>query len=305
MFYHRYKPDHRPKQKGREEHMAFVSFIAEGRTSYGIVRPDGVFDLGRRLGAALPDLRSFLTVLSGSGLDVRIATPKITDYATGQFTYLPIIPNPSKILCVGLNYEDHRVETGRKKADYPTLFTRFADTLTAHQTPMLLPASSSAFDYEGELAVIIGKHGFHVPEDQAMDIVAGFSVFNDGSIRDWQRHTNQFTPGKNFPSTAGFGPALITKEEAGPLAQKSLQTHLNGQLVQSAHLGDMIFSISQVIAYITAFTALSPGDIIATGTPGGVGFMREPPLFMRHGDSVTVTIEGIGTLTNTIESAGT
>jgi 2-keto-4-pentenoate hydratase/2-oxohepta-3-ene-1,7-dioic acid hydratase in catechol pathway len=282
--------------------MAFVSFIAEGRSTYGIARPDGVFDLGRHLGAAFPDLRSFLTAQS-RGLIASLPEPLTTDYATGQFTYLPIIPNPSKILCVGLNYEDHRVETGRKKADYPTLFTRFADTLTGHQTPMLLPAVSSAFDYEGELTVIIGKHGFHVPEDQALDIVAGYSIFNDGSIRDWQRHTAQFTPGKNFPATAGFGPALVTKEEAGSLSQKSLQTHLNGQLVQSAHLGDMIFSIAQVIAYITAFTALSPGDVIATGTPGGVGFTREPPLFMRHGDTVTITIEGIGTLTNTLQSA--
>jgi 2-keto-4-pentenoate hydratase/2-oxohepta-3-ene-1,7-dioic acid hydratase in catechol pathway len=282
--------------------MAFVSFIAEGRTTYGIARPDGVFDLGRRIGATLPDLRSLLTAQS-LGLATSLPAPTTTDYATGQFTYLPILPNPSKILCVGLNYEEHRVETGRKKADYPTLFTRFADTLTGHQTPMLLPASSSAFDYEGELAVIIGKHGFHVPEDKAMDIVAGYSLFNDGSIRDWQRHTAQFTPGKNFPATAGFGPCLITPDEAGPLEQKSLQTHLNGQLVQSAHLGDMIFSIAQVIAYITAFTALSPGDVIATGTPGGVGFTREPPLYMRSGDTVTITIEGIGTLTNTIQQA--
>jgi 2-keto-4-pentenoate hydratase/2-oxohepta-3-ene-1,7-dioic acid hydratase in catechol pathway len=284
--------------------MAFVSFIAEGRATYGIARPDGVFDLGLRIGAALPDLRSLLTA-QGLGLLAPLPTPTTTDYATGQFTYLPILPNPSKILCVGLNYEEHRVETGRKKMDYPTLFTRFADTLTAHQAPMLLPSNSTSFDYEGELAVIIGKHGRNVPADQAMDLVAGYSVFNDGSIRDWQRHTNQFTPGKNFPATAGFGPALVTKNEAGPLAQKSIQTHLNGQLVQSAHLGDMIFFIPEIIAYITAFTQLSPGDIIATGTPGGVGFMREPPLYMRHGDTVTVTIEGIGTLTNSIESAAT
>jgi 2-keto-4-pentenoate hydratase/2-oxohepta-3-ene-1,7-dioic acid hydratase in catechol pathway len=282
--------------------MAYVSFIAEGRTTYGIARPDGVFDLGRHLGAAFPDLRSLLTAQS-LGRIAALPAPTTTDYATGQFTYLPILPNPSKILCVGLNYEDHRVETGRKKMDYPTLFTRFPDTLTGHNTPMLLPSNSTSFDYEGELAVIIGKHGHHVPEEQALDLIAGYSVFNDGSIRDWQRHTNQFTPGKNFPSTAGFGPSLITPDEAGDLPGKSIQTHLNGQLVQSAHLGDMIFSIAKIIAYITAFTPLSPGDVIATGTPGGVGFMREPPLFLRPGDTVTVTIAGIGTLTNTIQSA--
>ena len=282
--------------------MSYVSFTAEGRATYGIARHNGVFDLGRHIGAAFPDLRSFLTAQS-HGRIASLPEPLTTDYATGQFTYLPLIPNPSKILCVGLNYEDHRLETGRKKMDYPTIFTRFADTLAAHQSPMLLPAVSTSFDYEGELAVIIGKHGFHVPEENALDIVAGYSLFNDGSIRDWQRHTNQFTPGKNFPATAGFGPTLVTKEEAGPLAQKSIQTHLNDQQVQSAHLGDMIFSIAKVIAYITAFTALSPGDVIATGTPGGVGFTREPPLYMKGGDTVTVTIEDICTLTNTIHPA--
>lgn len=280
--------------------MSYISFIAEGRASYGIARPDGVFDLGPHIGAAFPDLRSFLTAQS-RGLITSIPAATSTTYASGQFTYLPILPNPSKILCVGLNYEDHRLETGRKKADHPTLFTRFADTLTGHQTSMLLPSNSTAFDYEGELAVIIGKPGRHLSPENALSIVAGYSVFNDGSIRDWQRHTNQFTPGKNFPATAGFGPTLVTVEEAGALAEKSIQTHLNGQLVQSAHLGDMTFSLPEIIAYITAFTTLHPGDVIATGTPGGVGFTREPPLYMKSGDTVTVTIEGIGTLTNSIQ----
>lgn len=282
--------------------MAFISFSAEGRTSYGIARPNGVFDLGRRIGSILPDLRSLLTA-QGLGLLAPLPAPTITDYATGQFTYLPILPNPSKILCVGLNYEEHRSETGRPVAKYPTIFTRFADTLTGHNTPMLLPTNSTEFDYEGELAVIIGKSGHHVPEDKALDLVAGYSLFNDGSIRDWQRHTNQFTPGKNFPATAGFGPALITPEEAGSLGHNAIQTHLNGQLVQSAHLDDMIFSVPRIIAYLSGFARLSPGDIIATGTPGGVGFTREPPLYMRAGDRVTVTIEAIGTLTNSIELA--
>jgi 2-keto-4-pentenoate hydratase/2-oxohepta-3-ene-1,7-dioic acid hydratase in catechol pathway len=284
--------------------MAFITFKAEGRTSYGIARPDGVFDLGRRIGSVLPDLRSLLTA-QGLGLLAPLLRPTITDYATGEFTYLPVLPNPSKIFCIGLNYEEHRVETGRPNAKYPTIFTRFADTLTAHDSPMLLPSNSSAFDYEGELAVIIGKAGFHVPEDQAAQLIGGYSIFNDGSIRDWQSHTNQFTPGKNFPATGGFGPALITPEEAGPLDHKAIQTHLNGQLVQSAHLDDMIFSIPRILSYLSGFTRLSPGDIIATGTPGGVGFKRDPPLFMRHGDRIVVTIEGIGTLANTIEAAAT
>ena len=190
--------------------MAYVSFIAEGRNTYGIARPDGVFDLGRHIGAAFPDLRSFLTAKS-LGRIAALPNPLTTDYATGQFIYLPIIPNPSKILCVGLNYQDHLAETGRRPADYPTLFTRFADTLAGHQTPMLLPSVSSSFDYEGELAVVIGKHGFHLPEDRALDIVAGYSLFNDGSIRDWQRHTNQLPPAKTSPPLPRSAPPSSPK----------------------------------------------------------------------------------------------
>ncbi|MGC9198012.1 MAG: fumarylacetoacetate hydrolase family protein [Acidobacteriaceae bacterium] len=282
--------------------MAFVSFRAEGRAGYGIARPDGVFDLSGRIGSVLPDLRSWLTAQS-LGLLAPPPEPTTTDYAHGEFTYLPVLPNPSKIICVGLNYEEHRVETHRPVATHPTLFTRWADTLTGHNCPMILPSNSSSFDFEGELAVIIGKPGRHVPEDRAMELVAGYSLFNDGSIRDWQLHNAQYTPGKNFPSTAGFGPELLTPLEVGSLPEKAIQTHLNGNLVQSGHLGDMIFSIPRILAYITAFTTLSPGDVIATGTPGGVGFKREPPLFMRHGDTVTISIEGIGTLTNSIQRA--
>ncbi len=282
--------------------MAYVTFRAEGRTSYGIARPDGVFDLGVRVGSILPDLRSLLTAQS-LGLLAPLPAPTSTDYAGGEFTYLPVLPNPAKIICVGLNYEEHRLETQRPVASHPTLFTRWADTLTGHNSPMMLPSNSSSFDFEGELAVIIGKPGRHVPEDRAMDLVAGYSLLNDGSVRDWQLHNSQYTPGKNFPRTAGFGPEMLTPEEAGDLPGKAIQTHLNGELVQSGHLGDMIFSIPRILAYITAFTELVPGDVIATGTPGGVGFKREPPLFMRHGDTVTITIEGIGTLTNPIQQA--
>jgi 2-keto-4-pentenoate hydratase/2-oxohepta-3-ene-1,7-dioic acid hydratase in catechol pathway len=284
--------------------MAFITFKAEGRVSYGIVREDGVFDLGRRIGAVLPDLKSLLTAQS-LGLLGSLPEATVTDYAAGEFTYLPVIPNPAKILCIGINYEEHRRETGRPEVAHPTIFTRFSDTLTGHESPMVLPVNSSAFDYEGELAVVIGKAGFQVSEDEAMQLVGGYSVFNDGSLRDWQRHTPQFIPGKNFPNTGGFGPALVTPEEAGPLADKKIETRLNGEVKQSAKLSDMIFSVPRILSYISGFTRLSPGDIIATGTPGGVGFKHEPPLYMRQGDRVAVTVEGIGTLINTIESATT
>ncbi|MDP9051203.1 MAG: fumarylacetoacetate hydrolase family protein [Acidobacteriota bacterium] len=280
--------------------MAFVSFKAEGRISYGVAREDGVFDLGRRLGMVLPDLKSFLTA-QGLGILGTVPQATATDYAAGEFTYLPVIPNPSKILCVGLNYVEHRRETGRASTEHPAIFTRFADTLTAHESAILLPPNSSALDYEGELAVVICKSAFRVSESEAMSVVGGYSVFNDGSVRDWQHHTHQFIPGKNFPRTGAFGPALVPPAEAGVLADKRIETRLAGVSMQLAQLGDMIFSIPKIISYISQFTRLSPGDVIATGTPGGVGVKREPPVFMKAGDRVEVSIEGIGRLTNTIE----
>jgi 2-keto-4-pentenoate hydratase/2-oxohepta-3-ene-1,7-dioic acid hydratase in catechol pathway len=280
--------------------MAFITFKADNRISYGVVRADGVFDLSCRIGTVLPDLKSFLTA-QGLGILGNIPKATVTDYAVGEFTYSPVIPNPAKILCVGLNYDEHRRETGRAETEHPAIFTRFADTLIGHHSPIVLPGNSSALDYEGELAVVIGRSGFHVREDEALSLVAGYSVFNDATLRDWQRHTHQFTPGKNFPHTGAFGPTLITPEEAGPLEDKRIETRVNGATMQSAKLGDMIFSIPRIIAYLSGFTRLSPGDVIATGTPGGVGFKREPQVFLRQGDQVDVTVEGIGTLINTVE----
>lgn len=281
--------------------MAFVTFSAQGRSSYGILRDDGVFDLGARIGSVLPDLKSLLRA-RGLGLLKGIPAANSTDYAAGEFSYQPVIPNPAKILCVGLNYQAHRKETGRAATEHPAIFTRFSDTLIGHEAPIHLPSVSTSLDFEGELAVVIGKECFQVDEDRAMEYVGGYSVFQDASIRDWQHHTHQFIPGKNFPNTGGFGPALITPEEAGPLAGKAIETRLNGQIMQSAHLDDMIFPVPAIITYLSKFTRLSPGDVIATGTPGGVGVKREPPLFMKAGDRVDVTVEGIGTLLNPVIS---
>lgn len=279
--------------------MAFVTFNAEGRTSYGISHEDGVFDLGARIGNFLPDLRSFLAA-KALGIFQSVPTPDVTDYAAGEFAYLPVIPNPAKILCVGLNYDEHRRETGRPETIHPSIFTRFADTLIGHGASILLPSNSRALDYEGELAVVIGAPGFRLSEDNALSIVGGYTVFNDGTIRDWQHHTHQFIPGKNFPRTGALGPALLTPEEAGPLTERRIETQVNGVTMQSAKLCDMIFSIAQIIAYVSGFTRLSAGDIIATGTPGGVGFKRNPQVFLKAGDLVSVTVEGIGTLQNTV-----
>jgi 2-keto-4-pentenoate hydratase/2-oxohepta-3-ene-1,7-dioic acid hydratase in catechol pathway len=280
--------------------MAFITFQAENRISYGVVREDGVFDLGRRIGTVLPDLKSFLAA-RGLGILGNVPKAAVTDYATSEFTYAPVIPNPAKILCVGLNYDEHRRETGRTPTKHPAIFTRFADTLIGQHSPIVLPVNSSALDWEGELAVVMGKSAFRVSEDEALNFIAGYSVFNDATVRDWQHHTHQFTPGKNFPGTGAFGPALITPQEVGPLEEKRIETRVNGAIMQSAKLGDMIFSVAQIVAYLSGFTRLSPGDVIATGTPGGVGFKRDPQIFLRAGDRVNVTVEGIGALVNTVE----
>ncbi len=222
-------------------------------------------------------------------------------YNLDEISFLPLIPNPSKILCVGLNYKSHREETGLGKGStYPVIFTRFSDTLVAQGEPIILPSASSKLDYEGELALVIGKAGCAISEKDAFDYIAGYSCFNDASVRDWQRHASQYTPGKNFPATGGFGPYLVTPDEIDNLQEQHVSTRLNGETVQDQPISDLIFPIPYLINYISSFTPLLPGDVIVTGTPGGVGAARKPPLWMRSGDTVEVTIGQIGTLSNTV-----
>ncbi len=212
----------------------------------------------------------------------------------------PLIPNPGKILCVGLNYENHRKETGRAVVENPTIFTRFADSQTGHRADIVMPLESDRLDYEGELAVVIGRGGRRIPAARALDHVAGFSCYNDGSVRDWQNHTIQFTPGKNWPETGAFGPWLVTPDEFGAIGPQRIRTRLNGEVMQDAVLADMIFPVARLIEYISTFTPLSPGDVIVSGTPGGVGAKRNPPVFMKPGDTVEIEIDGIGILSNGI-----
>jgi 2-keto-4-pentenoate hydratase/2-oxohepta-3-ene-1,7-dioic acid hydratase in catechol pathway len=278
--------------------MRFVSFTTNHRSSYGVAVQGGVYDLGARVGAIAPDLKAYLTAVAlGFSPRSRIGD---ADFAFGEFTYAPVIPNPQKILCVGLNYKEHRKETGRAEAAHPAIFMRFADTLIGHGASILLPNLSSALDYEGELAIVIGRSAFRIDESEALNHIAGYACFNDATLRDWQRHTHQFTPGKNFPGTGPLGPALVTPDEVGDFNSRRLETKLNGKVVQKATLGEMLFSPARIIAYVSAFTPLQPGDVIATGTPGGVGFKRNPQLFMRPGDEVEVVIEGIGALKNLV-----
>jgi 2-keto-4-pentenoate hydratase/2-oxohepta-3-ene-1,7-dioic acid hydratase in catechol pathway len=216
-------------------------------------------------------------------------------------TYLPPIPDPDKIICIGLNYLSHILEGGREVPKYPTIFTRFANSQVGHGQPIIRPKSSITLDFEGELAVVVGKRARHVAEADAMPYVAGYSCYNDGSVREWQRHTSQFTPGKNFPSTGGFGPYLVTPDEAGDIGKATkLICRLNGEVMQSATLDDLVFGIPALIAYCSAFTVLEPGDVIITGTTGGVGAYRKPPVWMKPGDVVEVEVSGVGTLRNPV-----
>ena len=263
-------------------------------------RPDGTPSFGRLDGDAIIELTG------APSLKAALATGNLASLTEGErhnrndIVLLPVIPDPAKILCVGLNYAEHVKETGREQKEHPAIFVRYADSLVADGQPMVKPSVTTRFDYEGELAVIIGKPAHKVARADAMAHVAGYACFNDGSARDWQRHNIQFTPGKTFPATGGFGPALVTPDEAGDLNAQRVQTRLNGELVQDQPISDMIWDIATVIEYISAFTPLAPGDVIATGTPGGVGDKRQPPLYMKAGDKVEISIGVIGTLTNRI-----
>ena len=213
---------------------------------------------------------------------------------------LPLIPNPDKILCVGLNYATHVAETGREQKDHPAIFTRWADTLVADGDPVVRPTESTRFDYEGELAVIIGRGGRRIRREDAMAHVAGYSIFNDVSVRDWQRHNIQFTPGKNFPATGAFGPEMVARDAIADIAGQRVQTRVNGELVQDQPVSDMIWDIPTIIEYCSTFTELAPGDVIASGTPGGVGDKRTPPLYLKAGDQVEVSVGEIGRLHNRV-----
>ena len=219
----------------------------------------------------------------------------------GKAKYLPPFPTPPKIICVGLNYRDHSAESGFKQPDYPTLFTRFATSLVAHGAPVVRPKASDKFDYEGELVAVIGQGGRHIARENALDHVAGYSIFNDVSVRDYQFKTPQWTVGKNFDGTGPFGPVFVTADEL-PAGAKGLRilTRLNGQIMQDGNTDDMVFDVATLIATISEAITLEAGDIIVTGTPAGVGQSRKPPVFMKAGDRVEVEIEKIGTLSNPI-----
>ncbi|MEX1166187.1 MAG: fumarylacetoacetate hydrolase family protein [Hydrogenophaga sp.] len=283
--------------------MKLLSFELNGRETWGAVVGDGVVDLGRRIPgcASLADY-----IASGRYLeaekDVQGLTP---DAPLAGLAYLPVIPRPEKIVCAVRNYMDHHQEVlaagmQRELSEEPPIFLRVWRSQVAHSRPIVRPRVSETLDWEGELAVIIGKPGRDIPEGKAYEHIAGYSIYNDGSVREWQFHAKQIASGKNFESTGGFGPWMVTADEIAPGRELKLAVRLNGEVVQNSHTGLMIFSIPKLIAYASTIFTLVPGDVIITGTPAGVGWSRKPQRFMKPGDVCEVEIEGIGTLVNPV-----
>jgi 2-keto-4-pentenoate hydratase/2-oxohepta-3-ene-1,7-dioic acid hydratase in catechol pathway len=280
--------------------MRFVSFEHQGKASYGVWEDESSWwQAPADFQARLPDLKAVIAAHQLDALQEAARSAGQLRQAS-ECPLLPVIPNPGKVFCVGLNYKSHVSEMKRADSDYPAIFTRFADTLTAHGAPLEKPVATTRFDFEGELAVIIGRGGRSIARADAFDHIAGYACFNDGTARDWQRHTHQWTPGKNFPATGPLGPFMATRQAIADVNALTLQTRLNGQVMQQASVADLIFTIPVIIEYLSAFTALSPGDVIATGTPGGVGDKREPPVYMSAGDVIEIQISGLGTLRNVV-----
>jgi len=286
--------------------MRFVSFEISARPSYGVVVLEGIVDLGRRIGTRYPTLADLIGANNLAYAVEVVNSP--ADYPLDAVKMLPVIPNPKHVFCVALNYHDHfqEVSTGveREAPAYPAVFLRAADSLAGHRQPIIRPKVSKQLDYEGELAVIIGKRGRHIPPADALDYIAGYSCFNDASVRDWQKHTKQATPGKNFFSTGALGPWLLTKDEIPNPHDLAIATRLNGAIMQNSRTSGMLFNIPTFMAYVSAILPLEPGDVLATGTPSGVGYSRQPPVFLVPGDVVEVEIERVGTLINTIADEG-
>ncbi len=282
--------------------MRFITFRDGRRSGLGVLSAD------QRINGLLESDAGYpggLHALIGRGHEALVAAhhalaagPRIDAAA---ITYLPPLPTPGKIICVGLNYADHSAESGFKQPDYPTLFGRFTSSLIGHHCPMIRPRVSTQLDYEGEVVAVIGRGGRHIAKSASLSHVAGYSIFNEGSIRDYQYKAPQWTMGKNFDGTGAFGPAFVTADEVPPgMKGRILETRLNGQVVQHTSTDDMVFDVATLVSIISEAITLDPGDLIVTGTPAGVGMARKPPLFMKPGDICEVEVEGLGILVNTV-----
>jgi 2-keto-4-pentenoate hydratase/2-oxohepta-3-ene-1,7-dioic acid hydratase in catechol pathway len=273
--------------------MKLASYIADGAEAFGVVRDDGVITMNNRFGGHAMNLRE---ALDGDLLP-RIAEAARTgsiDHKLADIKLLPVIPNPDKIACAGINYRSHASETGREIPKQPSMFLRLSNTLVGHEGEMIRPTVSNNFDFEGELAIVIGRGGRHIAKERALEHVAGYTCFVDGSVRDYQKFS--VTSGKNFPGTGPLGPWMVTTDEIPDPTRLTLMTRLNGTEMQRSGTDLLIYSIPHIIAFCSDFTTLVPGDVIATGTPEGVGHRRNPQLWMKPGDVLEVEITGIGTL---------
>ena len=277
--------------------MKLASYAVDGRKAFGAVIGDAVVTLNERLDGRYPGLRQALAACALADLK-KAAEAAPPDHKLADVKLLPPIPDPEKILCAGINYRSHAAETGRDLPKQPSMFIRLANTLTGHEGELIRPSVSQSFDFEGELALVIGRAGRHIPVEQALDHVAGYTCFVDGSVRDYQKIS--VSSGKNFPGTGPLGPWIVTTDEIPDPKRLTLVTRLNGQEVQRSGTDLLIYSVPQIIAFCSDFTPLAPGDIIATGTPEGVGHRRSPPLWMKAGDVLEVEISGIGTLCNRV-----
>jgi 2-keto-4-pentenoate hydratase/2-oxohepta-3-ene-1,7-dioic acid hydratase in catechol pathway len=285
--------------------LKFTTFRAGHETRLGIVDGDAVIDINRADPGVPADIRAALL----AGIDLTAAARAVLAQGRGerlplaQLALAPLLPQPGKTICLGLNYYDHAAESGREKPVYPWFFLRASSSLLAHGDASPRPSVSEKLDYEAEVAVIIGKNtGRHVKQENALDYVYGYSCFNDISVRDFQKRTPQWTIGKNFDKTGAFGPVLVTADElpAGAAGLR-IQSRLNGVVMQDANTTDMIWNVAETISLLTECMTLEPGDVIIMGTPAGVGQSRTPPVWMKHGDKIEIEIEKIGLLVNTIE----
>lgn len=281
--------------------MNYLSFTTPtGADTWGVSVDGSVLDLGpsgKNLEASLHD-----AVVSGRfGALTEQDIEGAPIHAEADITFLPALRSPGKIICIGVNYKTHQDESGKTGQTAPTVFTRFADTQMGHLQPAVKPASTAKYDYEGEMALVIGKEAWRVPPEEAFDHIAGYANYNDFSVRDWQKAASQWIPGKNFPATGGFGPYLVPADEVGDVDALTLETRVNGEVRQRASVADLYFDIPTLINYVTGFTKLAPGDVIVTGTPGGVGLFWGEGGLLNSGDVVEVEITGLGTLRNVVE----
>jgi 2-keto-4-pentenoate hydratase/2-oxohepta-3-ene-1,7-dioic acid hydratase in catechol pathway len=275
--------------------MRCTSFLVDGEARYGVIIDDKVYAASDALYQRYPDLRSLLAADALAELEGGLC-----DGPVDAVRYLPVIALPRKIFCVGVNYRPHIEEMGREVPDYPVVFVRTANSLVGHGEAVVRPRVSEQYDFEGELAVVIGRRARYVRREDALGVIAGVSPFLDGSVRDWQRHTMQFTAGKNFPASGAVGPALVTLDELGPLQEIELTTRVSGERMQHGRIADLVFDIPRLIEYCSTFAELEPGDIIATGTPGGVGAARKPPRWLVPGDRIEIDVGIAGSLVNDV-----